>query len=360
MLAPILEPFQSREAFLAAISRCIYVFTGLQSRTSWLFVLTSAVIATAIYIVGRRRRQVDAPSLIRFLLPRNVYLHRSAIVDYKYLLFDQTVAIVLYSPFVGALAFLAYKAGNSAFAGVAALGFHPGNALEGTILLPLVVVLAADFAFFLAHYLMHKVPVLWCFHQVHHSAEVLTPITGYRVHPVDELINRAVWGAFTGIGAALYTANTAREVSLPTLLGLNIIQFAFLAFAFQLRHSHIWLSYGPVLSRIFISPAQHQIHHSTEARHWDKNFGFIFAFWDTLFRSLYVPAGREEFATGVAGADQRDFASLPRLYLLPFAKATRLARDRMRRHLGLAPARGGAAQDTARPAGRRAPLSPSG
>ena len=49
----------------------------------------------------------------------------------------------------------------------------------------LAVVLAIDLAVWLTHYLQHKVVVLWQFHQVHHSAEVLTPMTVYRMHPVD-------------------------------------------------------------------------------------------------------------------------------------------------------------------------------
>src|SRR4029453_5732873 len=34
------------------------------------------------------------------------------------------------------------------------------------------------------HWLSHKVPLLWEFHKVHHNAEVLTPLTNFRVHPV--------------------------------------------------------------------------------------------------------------------------------------------------------------------------------
>jgi hypothetical protein len=53
-----------------------------------------------------------------------------------------------------------------------------------------------------------------------------------------------------------------------------------------LRHSHIKIRYPKIIERIFISPGQHQIHHSTEKKHFDKNFGVAFAIWDLMFGSL--------------------------------------------------------------------------
>ena len=115
------------------------------------------------------------------------------------------------------------------------------------------------------------------------------------------------------------------------MFGVSVIQFVFFSFAFPLRHSHIWLSYGPVLSWIFISPAQHQIHHGTDPKHWDENFGFILIVWDAVFGALFVPKARETLRLGVPNADPRDFSSVPRLYFLPFAKAARWL-QRSKRH----------------------------
>ena len=86
-----------------------------------------------------------------------------------------------------------------------------------------------------------------------------------------------------------------------TVWGSNLGYFAFYVFGYNLRHSHIWLPYPRGLSHIFISPAQHQIHHSTAPRHYDKNFGFLFAFWDWMAGSLYVPASKESIEFGLTG-----------------------------------------------------------
>jgi sterol desaturase/sphingolipid hydroxylase (fatty acid hydroxylase superfamily) len=75
-----------------------------------------------------------------------------------------------------------------------------------------------------------------------------------------------------------------------------------------------------------VSPAQHQIHHSSQPRHFDKNIGFIFAFWDWAAGTLYVPRHKEDFALGLHGGEHRAFNSVWKLYLLPFKNAAALLR----------------------------------
>ena len=73
------------------------------------------------------------------------------------------------------------------------------------------------------------------------------------------------------------------------IVGANMFVFAFNVLGSNLRHSHIWLSWGNCIEKIFLSPAQHQIHHSYAPEHIDKNFGTCFALWDKLAGS-WVPA----------------------------------------------------------------------
>jgi sterol desaturase/sphingolipid hydroxylase (fatty acid hydroxylase superfamily) len=98
----------------------------------------------------------------------------------------------------------------------------------------------------------------------------------------------------------------------------------------NLRHSHVWLSYGWVTSHILNSPAQHHIHHSCEVRHLDTNFGRVFSLWDWMAGTLYVPTTREEFRMGLRHEEHREYTSLWACYVLPFMKAFRgiAARDR--------------------------------
>jgi sterol desaturase/sphingolipid hydroxylase (fatty acid hydroxylase superfamily) len=182
-----------------------------------------------------------------------------------------------------------------------------------------VLFLVDDFMHYAVHWMFHRVPVLWAFHKVHHSAEVLTPLTADRFHPVELLIV----GSMRTSGLVLVTlAFGQASAGLPiwTIFGANALLFAFNLFAGALRHSHVWFAFPPALSRWLVSPAMHQIHHSAEERHWDKNMGGSLAVWDRLVGTLYVPVERERFALGV-GPESARYRNLSHCYLGPFAEA---------------------------------------
>ena len=69
------------------------------------------------------------------------------------------------------------------------------------------------------------------------------------------------------------------------ILSINIFGFAFNFLGSNLRHSHIPLSFG-FFEKLFISPKQHQIHHSQNISHFDKNYGVSLSIWDRLIGSL--------------------------------------------------------------------------
>jgi len=108
------------------------------------------------------------------------------------------------------------------------------------------------------------------------------------------------------------------DVSFWSLDSVSLAAIVFYLFGYNLRHSHIWLSYGPRWSRWFISPAQHQIHHSRKPEHIDRNMGFMFAVWDRLFGTLYVPVEEEELPLGLEGEPEGNFATAADCYIRPF------------------------------------------
>jgi sterol desaturase/sphingolipid hydroxylase (fatty acid hydroxylase superfamily) len=109
--------------------------------------------------------------------------------------------------------------------------------------------------------------------------------------------------------------------------------FMFYMLGANLRHSHVWLPYPKWLSHILISPAQHQIHHSQLIHHHDKNFGLMFAIWDWIMGTLYVPKHRENYVWGLDHGEDRDYQTVTNLYVVPFKKAWALLRKPRRREL---------------------------
>ena len=81
----------------------------------------------------------------------------------------------------------------------------------------------------------------------------------------------------------------------------------------HLQHTHLWIAFTGLAGRVFLSPAHHQIHHSNNPVHFDKNLGSCLAIWDWLFGTLYVPAKEPEpltFGVKVGEADMHSFGEL--------------------------------------------------
>jgi sterol desaturase/sphingolipid hydroxylase (fatty acid hydroxylase superfamily) len=134
---------------------------------------------------------------------------------------------------------------------------------------------------------MHKWPILWSLHKVHHSATVLTPMTVFRTHPLEGIIFSLRSSVTQAISISSFIFLFGNTVSLYTVLGVNIFVFIFNVLGSNLRHSHVGIQYWKWVEYIFISPAQHQLHHSIAKEHHDKNFGAALAIWDWFFGSLH-------------------------------------------------------------------------
>lgn len=294
----------------------------------WLPFLSAFGCAYLLFLaVGMRSGSAGLLSGLKYLFPRKIFLHRSAVLDYKFY-----VARLFVSPFVTLFAAL-FPA--TAIAAVVSMGmtsvlgpvsfFEPG--LVSGLVYTVGLLLVVDFGFFFAHYLSHKLPFLWEFHKVHHAAEVLTPVTVRRMHPMDSITGFAAFGITAGTFNGLYSWAGHGGLDPVIIPGTVAILFVF-RLTSVLKHSHIWLNYGWFFSHIFNSPAQHQLHHSIELRHRDCNFGRAFSLWDWMFGTIYIPEKRETFAMGLDDEEHLKFRSVADCYLRPIVQAARMLGDR--------------------------------
>lgn len=316
----------------AALRNAEALFGGVEMQyllTIWVFFASTvalAWIAWRLHYAHRRGR--GALAFLRFLFPKSIYFHRSTWVDVQLIVINQ-----IFSPI--SLAITALATGVVASAVSHGLFWvFPGHnpdfewAFWPLLGFTLAIALVSDLATYIVHRLYHTVPALWEIHKVHHSAEVMSPLTIFRKHPLFDLAARLLKAAFMGpLQGAIFFA-WAGPVDALTAFGANLIFAFFHMFGAGLRHSHVWLSYGPVIERVIISPAQHQVHHSTARRHWDKNFGQMFAFWDWMFGSLYVPKGYEELEFGIKGDPSSDFSGLWGGLVRPVVRAWQVATGR--------------------------------
>ncbi|MGH1343072.1 MAG: sterol desaturase family protein [Nannocystales bacterium] len=196
-----------------------------------------------------------------------------------------------------------------------------------TVVYTAVLFVAWDFSRFALHWLMHRSTLLWQFHQVHHSASSLTPLTLYRVHPVESLLYRLrgvlVTGVLTGLFSFLFGPRTVEL----QLWGVNALGFVFSVVSGNLRHSHVRWSFGPTLERWLISPAQHQLHHGCAAADCGSNLGTWLALWDRMAGSLQTAGERDpQFGLPAKSCNHRADSVLSALFDPVFACAQHVLR----------------------------------
>jgi sterol desaturase/sphingolipid hydroxylase (fatty acid hydroxylase superfamily) len=317
------------ETLAAAPGWAFGQFADVTSRWFIAYLATSILCAYLIYLAhARRDPELKADGFLPFAFPREIWRHRGTKVDIAFYFLNK----LLFSAALGGMIVVAITANAATASAFDALGL-PKALIEGAPIAIVILVtttlaiLAFDFALWLAHYLFHRIPVLWEFHKVHHSAEVMTPFTAGRMHPLEDFFGYAMSGLATGMMFA-FNQRLFGGVMEIRLFELNIVLLTFYFLGFHLRHSHVWMPYTGIWGKIFVSPAHHQLHHSVERQHWDRNMGFIFAFWDRMFGTLVVPERDQKVTFGVNGVEERDYDSVGKLYLVPFIKAWGLIRGK--------------------------------
>ena len=306
-----------------AIGQYLSVFAP-DSRIYWLYLVTAIILAFIAYLQFNHDHDDEEEStknkkgFLAFVFDKETYLHKSTWQDVKYFLVNSVVYYGIVTQYlIGTHGFaLMFNNTMSNFFG------QPDSPIItseiGLIIYTVLSVIAIDLGVYLSHRAQHHIPILWEFHKVHHSAEKMTPITLFRMHPVDLFITAFVVSLLGGIAFAGLFSLTGEKPQALTLFGLNIISFGFYIAGYNLRHSHIWLNYPYWLSKILISPAQHQVHHSSDPKHFDRNFGLIFSFWDQIGKSHYIPRGFEKLTFGLSREEPNPFKSLSDLYFKPF------------------------------------------
>lgn len=291
-------------------------------RLYWVYLASAIVLAIPVYYVQNKKKKNDKTQLnpiqfFQFLFPKKIYLAQSARVDYQLLIVNKLIKAALFPLIIFTMAPIALSLSSTLETILGTREFLPWSTTTIIAIFTLFLFLVDDFTRFLLHYLLHKVPFLWEFHKVHHSATVLTPFTIYRSHPFENYLYACRMALTQGIVVGVCYYYFGPTLKMADILGANIFVFLFNFFGSNLRHTHIWLSFGNRIENWIISPAQHQIHHSTNPKHFDTNLGTALAIWDRIFGTHIKAEGIQELSFGV-GKHNPDHSSLIKVYLHPF------------------------------------------
>ena len=145
-----------------------------------------------------------------------------------------------------------------------------------TIILAIVV---ADFTYYWEHRKSHEIRVLWCAHAVHHSSPVYNTATAFRFSIFDPVI------------AAVFHIPMVLMGFDPILVFLGeVIVLAYQGWI----HTEAIGKLGP-LEWILNTPSHHRVHHGSDRKYLDKNYGGILIIWDRLFGTFQVEEERPTY-----------------------------------------------------------------
>ena len=311
--------------FLDQIAPVFADFLNPKKRIFLGYVLLTIVIAL-VWLIAIRKSSIKAA--LGEVFDRKVFFSASAQADYKIFLINRLFTLFISPLLISQLAIATALFYLLHDINLLHRGVFSDTPIGVTVTLFTVTIFVMDdFTKFLLHFWMHRWPLLWAIHKVHHSAETMTPITVYRIHPLEGVLYGLRSAVAQGTTMAVFLFFFGDAVDLYTVLGVNILSFIFHVTGSNLRHSHISIRYWPWLEHLLISPAQHQVHHSIAHKHHDKNFGVAFAIWDWLFGSLHLSEDETNLTFGLKPTEAHA-SSLLDIYGRPFRDIYHVLRRR--------------------------------
>ena len=184
-------------------------------------------------------------------------------------------------------------------------GILPHLALPLWAELPAALLLT-DYTYYLWHVLLHRVPLLWRFHVVHHADLDMDASTALRFH-LGEVLLTLPW-----------------RIGQVVLIGLTPLTYSAWQIAFLLsimfHHSDVALplEWERRLNRFIVTPRMHGIHHSIARRETNSNWSSGLTLWDWLHGTLRLNVPQREITIGVAAWRTLDSVTLPKIIELPF------------------------------------------
>ncbi len=148
---------------------------------------------------------------------------------------------------------------------------------------------------------MHRVPLLWRLHRVHHADLDIDLTTGSRFHTIEILLSMLIkWGVILLLGPAAL-AVLIFEILLN---GMAIFNHANVSLPARIE--------GPV-RRLLVTPDMHRVHHSVIPRETNSNYGFNLSLWDRLFGTYNDQPEKGHLGMTIGLSEFRDAAQVDRL-----------------------------------------------
>jgi sterol desaturase/sphingolipid hydroxylase (fatty acid hydroxylase superfamily) len=148
------------------------------------------------------------------------------------------------------------------------------------------IMILTDFTQYWLHRAFHRVPALWKFHAVHHSAQSMDWIAGARMHFLEVIVLRSVTA--TPMFVFGFTEGALQAYILIVYVYSSIL------------HSNLQVE-PKWLAKVLATPRFHHWHHGIEREAIDVNFAIHFPIYDRLFGTHHMPEDRWPEGYGIQG-----------------------------------------------------------
>lgn len=139
--------------------------------------------------------------------------------------------------------------------------------LPATPAVALLTFVAVEFVYYWYHRLSHERPFLWTIHHTHHSSTLMNYTTAFRLNWLGAFIGPLMFIPLILMGFS------PKVVLISLLLGLLYQFFLHTQMIGHLGFLEGWLN----------TPAAHRVHHGSNPRYLDKNYGAVLMVFDRLF-----------------------------------------------------------------------------
>ena len=198
----------------------------------------------------------------------------------------------------------------------------PTSNLFFLIIVTILAILLSEFLSYIKHRIIHEVEFFWNLHEFHHSATEMTIFSQHRVAPAESIIIDTIqvpFAVFLGL-----VINKSLENGSFIVLSIYMIHMFFQTIYIYYGHSSLKIVYPRPLNLFLQSPACHWLHHSTNEKHFNCNFGGTYTIWDKLFGTFLDESHLKEITEfGVKNTEYNKHHPIYSYTILPILKLIR-------------------------------------
>lgn len=147
------------------------------------------------------------------------------------------------------------------------------GSISNPVIAGILSFLIIDLYMYFWHRSMHRLPLAWRFHRLHHTDRTMNVSTAYRFHPI-EIISSSIPKLLL-----IWSLGISSDFVLIYELVFTVVV--------ALHHSNLAIPevIDRLLSLVIVTPNLHRIHHSQVVAETNSNYGSVLNWWDRIFRT---------------------------------------------------------------------------